>query len=165
MLIFPTVSRERKFLIYGAVDSDFGDVVIVAKGPNQDFALDKKERFFGIWLNRKTIHYHNVPRFYHIVSARVVDEFASDSASETYKLSLNSLALNGPVDGVASVEEGLNLRDQVRPEFVKQMKNIGLYAEKPNSLRWLGTRLFSGRVDFPDQCRIGHVYFRDLLFA
>ena len=94
-------------LIYGAVDSDFGDVVIVAKGPNQDFAMDKKERFFGIWLKRKTIHYHNVPRFYHIVSARAVDEFASDSASETYKLSLDSLALNGPVDGVTSVEEGL----------------------------------------------------------
>ncbi len=137
-----------KVLIYGAIDSDEGDVIIIAKGANQDFILDKKERQLGLWLKGSSIHYHDTPRFYHIVSAREVSSFASPSARETYQLDLNSLDIQGRVSN-ATLEEAIRINQEMRPFFIEQMVKQGLYLQSSDRLRWLGKRLFRADLTFP----------------
>jgi len=52
------------FLSLYGVKTQKGQVAIVLRGPNKDVLVRQKNRFLGMWLNRHTHLYENVPRFY-----------------------------------------------------------------------------------------------------
>ncbi len=132
-----------RVLLYGAVDIDNGDVILIIKGPRQDFVLDKQERRLGIWLKGETVLYDNAPHFYHIISSSDVDEIASLSAIETYALSLNSLGITGIKNKLEVVGE------KVQQNYLRKMQENGLYLQSTERFIWLGKRLFRAELNFP----------------
>ena len=59
----------EQIVVFGAVrgmpeDSSTYQVAIVVQGPDQDVVVRRKERFFGIWLNRTAREFVRVPSYY-----------------------------------------------------------------------------------------------------
>jgi uncharacterized protein (TIGR02186 family) len=52
-------------LLFGAVEGK-GDVVVVVKGPVGRLDVRRKARVAGIWINRDTLTFTNVPSFYSV---------------------------------------------------------------------------------------------------
>ena len=46
------------------VKSNGGQVAVVIKGPEKDVLVRKKSSVFGIWMNRRSLRYDDVPQFY-----------------------------------------------------------------------------------------------------
>ncbi len=132
-----------RVLLYGAVDIDNGNVILIIKGPRQNFLLDKQERVLGIWVKGKTILYDNVPHFYHIISSEPVDKIASLSAIETYNLALDALDITGTENRLV-VSEQAELR-----QYLRKMEQSGLYSQSTENFVWLGKRLFRVELNFP----------------
>ncbi|MCH9852863.1 MAG: TIGR02186 family protein [Alphaproteobacteria bacterium] len=140
--ISPSFTGTR-VLLYGAVDIDNGNVILIIKGPRNDFLMDKQERVLGIWVKGKTVLYDNVPHFYHIISSEPVDKIASLSAIETYNLALDALNITGTENRLVIAEQ-TELR-----QYLRKMEQNGLYSQSTENFVWLGKRLFRVELNFP----------------
>jgi len=49
--------------LFGVKNKD-GHVVVVIKGPTEDFIVRKKKPGLGVWMNRQSLLYKDVPQFY-----------------------------------------------------------------------------------------------------
>ena len=50
-------------LLFGAVQNE-GDIIVTVRGPDQDMVVRRKERTVGIWVNRESATFKNVPTYY-----------------------------------------------------------------------------------------------------
>ena len=56
-------------VLFGAVDGP-GDVYVVVTGPPETVTVRRKARIAGIWINRDSIAFPQVPSFYAIATSR-----------------------------------------------------------------------------------------------
>lgn len=71
--------------MYGA-RNDSGDVLIVVRGPERDFTVRKKERIWGIWVNRESESYENIPSYFALASSRALENIQDSAITEQLKL-------------------------------------------------------------------------------
>ncbi len=129
-------------LLYGAVE-DEGDLVIVVRGPTENVVVRRKERVAGIWMNRDTVEFEDVPAYYTVTSNRPLEEIAQINFRALHQIGLDALRLNArgdlPDDEVAPFREAL-IRIRVRD---------GLYSDGVGTMKFLSNRLFSAPLHFP----------------
>jgi uncharacterized protein (TIGR02186 family) len=53
------------------------DVVVVLEGPREDATVRKKERVFGIWVNRRSMTFEAVPHSYSMSSSRGIEDLTT----------------------------------------------------------------------------------------
>ena len=69
----------------GLVDPDQPlDVIVVVRGPPRTYSVRRKERVFGLWLNRDGKMFAEVPGYYFLASTRPISEIASPSVLFRY---------------------------------------------------------------------------------
>lgn len=66
--------------------NESGDVVVVVRGPMQDYTVRRKERVAGMWVNRKYIRYKGLPDFYAIASSKPLAELQHPKLAELLKI-------------------------------------------------------------------------------
>lgn len=71
--------------MYGA-RNDSGDVLIVVRGPEKDFTVRKKERVWGIWVNREAQTYENIPSYFALASSRALENIQESPITQQLKL-------------------------------------------------------------------------------
>ena len=129
-------------LLYGAVE-DEGDLVIVVRGPTEHVIVRRKERVAGIWMNRDTVEFDDVPAYYTVASNRPLEEIAQLNFRALHQIGLDALRLDAvgdlPADVVAPFREAL-IRNRVRD---------GLYSNDVGTMKILSNRLFSATLHFP----------------
>lgn len=131
-------------VLFGAVDGA-GDVVIVVRGPSQDLVVRRKERTAGIWVNRTSMSFADVPSFYSVAASRPLAAVADDRLLERHGIGLRHLRLR-PVDAedATATEVATFRRALIR---AKQLE--GTYATNVGEVSFLGDRLFRTRLTFP----------------
>jgi uncharacterized protein (TIGR02186 family) len=129
-------------LLYGAVD-DEGDLVIVVRGPSERVIVRRKDRVAGIWMNRATVEFEDVPAYYTVAANRPLEEIAPLNFRKLHQIGLDALRLTAvgglSDDEVAPFREAL-IRNRVRD---------GLYGDGVGSMKFLSNRLFSASLHFP----------------
>src|ERR1700720_1280081 len=63
-------------LLFGATDGP-GDIVVLVRGPTGDAMVRRMGRLFGIWVNRDSLTFGEVPNFYAIASSRPVQQLVT----------------------------------------------------------------------------------------
>jgi uncharacterized protein (TIGR02186 family) len=86
-------------VVFGAIESPdtsaapaSHDVVVAVRGPDADFAVRRKARIAGIWINRNEITLHGMPGYYYVASTRPLNQIASRETLARYQLGLDDLA-------------------------------------------------------------------------
>lgn len=151
--------------VYGTIAPDKGkaapahgyDVVVVLEGPKRSVLARRKERIFGVWVNREGRLYPDVPVFHAVASTLPIPMLARPEDAERLHLGLADLRFGGRVEDPRNGD----FRDAV----VRLETRRGLFNEYPTSVSFLGEQLFTTTVPIPAEVPVGHYEARIMVFA
>ncbi|MEM7072897.1 MAG: TIGR02186 family protein [Pseudomonadota bacterium] len=115
--------------------------VIVIRGPAQTFEVWRKERIFGLWINRNRHHFDHVPSYYRIAHLEDRTPAIHDSVARHHQIGLDHVLI-------------FDREGQARPfahhdytkALYRRMRAQELFSETPAVIHKLGSHLF--RADF-----------------
>lgn len=127
-------------------------VLVTVKGPARDLVVRKKQRVLGVWVNRDSRTYGEVPGFYTIVSANPVQDAAAADVLKKNRLGVSNLDFYL----IGQDRQTLMLKD---PEFSAALNRIRsdeeLFTEQDTGLTFIGKTLFRAAVELPANVPIG----------
>jgi uncharacterized protein (TIGR02186 family) len=135
-------------LLFGSIEQA-GDVIVVLRGPTGPVNVRQKERAFGIWLNRQTVRFEDVPSFYAVVTDKPLKEIASRSLLARLGIGVDNLNFH-----TTDARDNAALA-QFRQAVVRNKLREGLYQEQAGELSFLGRKLFRTRISFPAIVPVG----------
>lgn len=119
-----------------------GDIVVAIRGPKQDYIVRKKEKIWGVWLNKKQMEFRDVYGFYAVYSTVPISKI-----KESVLRNLNIGVDNLPFDytGKAYIEEIGDFRKAI----LENKLGDQLYFEKFEKMNFMGDDLFKTDLQFP----------------
>ncbi|ETR77221.1 membrane protein [Afipia sp. P52-10] len=157
--ITPEYSGEE-LLLFGSIERDADtpphrgsyDLVITVRGPKMTMATWRKEKKFGIWINRESREFINVPSYLSVFSNRPINAIASADVQRRQQLGLNNFILTQRVGtDFADVVPG----DPFRAAFVRLRAQHSLYREASNAVTFLTPTLFRVSIPLPPEVPTG----------
>jgi uncharacterized protein (TIGR02186 family) len=142
--------------VFGA-KSGPGDVVVIIRGPTVSYAVRRKDRIAGVWLNARRIDFDGVPSFYAVASTRPLDELMSSTTRLREEIGLDGLNL--------MPEEDADRADvaEFRSAVVRLKQSTGLFGREPAKVSVQNEPLFKTKVHFPANVPTGSYDIRVLL--
>ena len=131
-------------VLFGAVDGP-GEVAVVVLGPKARVTVRRKEPVAGIWMNRRSVVFEQVPGFYALATSRPLDGLAAEPVLARHGIGLDRLAL-APAAGTGLEPAELA---PFREALVRGRLEAGLYAGGDGQVVFLGKRLFRTNLFFP----------------
>lgn len=136
-------------------------VAVAISGPPQDIVVRRKERVFGIWMNRKAREFANVPSFYAVASNRPLNTVSQRPVLRQLGLGIENIALRLHARSANS----LSLQ---APEFTSSLRRIrsenGLYSQNGEGVVFLSSNLFRATLSLPSNVPIGRHVVTAYLF-
>jgi uncharacterized protein (TIGR02186 family) len=129
-----------EILLFGA-RGDVGDIVVVVRGPKQDYTVRKKERIGGIWVNRDAVSFDQTEGFYAVASSRPLEELKNEQLLKRLDVGLGNKSFG-------TLVEPENI-DNFRDAFVRYKQTQGLYSTGETPISFWGDTLFRTVLSFP----------------
>jgi uncharacterized protein (TIGR02186 family) len=157
--ITPEYSGDE-LLLFGSIERDADtpadrgsyDLVVTVRGPKMTMTTWRKEKKFGIWINRDAREFINVPSYLAVFSNRPINSIASAEVQRRQQLGLNNFILTQRVAGdFADVVPG----DPFRAAFVRLRAQHSLYREASNAVTFLTPTLFRVGIPLPPEVPTG----------
>jgi uncharacterized protein (TIGR02186 family) len=120
------------------------DIVVTLEGPRDWTTVRRKERLFGIWVNRTSLTFERMPISYSLASTRPVEEIAEDGILTSLGIGIDHLALTP----TGFISNSANLRE-FREAFRRLKQNGGLYQRDTGGVRFVSSSLFQARLRLP----------------
>ncbi|WP_102868332.1 TIGR02186 family protein [Pseudovibrio exalbescens] len=127
------------------------DIVVVVEGPPERVTTWRKERIFGLWINAASKTYTNVPSFYAVHSTRPLLDITEDNTLKVQRTGLVNLPLAPFGVRLPTAED----RRAFREAFLQERVDLGLYAERPDTIRFLSSTLFATSIPLPANVPVG----------
>jgi len=120
------------------------DIVVTLEGPRDWTTVRRKERLFGIWVNRTSLTFEEMPISYSLASTRPVEEIAEDDLLTSLGIGIDHLALTptGFISNAANLSE-------FRDAFRRLKQNRGLYQRDTGGVRFVSSSLFQATLRLP----------------
>ena len=132
-------------VVFGAIEhpEDTGqrDVVVVVRGPDAIMTVRKKDRYFGIFLNRDQARLDGMPSYYFLASTRPVDQLAPSYTLQRYSVGVGNIT---PAK-IWSHHDAQPFREAL----VRHKTRDGLYGETQSGVEFLSPTLFRARIPVP----------------
>lgn len=134
------------------------DVVVVLRGPEVEMTVRRKERFFGIWINREQVLFGDMPSYYFLASTRPIEEIAPPMLLGRFQLGAEILgeALEADV-----AEDDATI---FRAAAVRNLAREQLFIEGPEGIEFLSQTLFRTRIPVPATVSPGEYHAEVYLF-
>ena len=134
------------------------DVIVVLQGPTASTVVRRKERFFGMWINRRSQIFDNVPISYSLATTRAIQDIADNETFSRLSLGIDNIYLK-PRDGGNASRDG-EFTDALRT----RKKVSGLYGERVGGVQFLSQSLFRATLSLPPTVPTGTHRARAFLF-
>lgn len=153
--------------VFGSIAPDRGkaapvggyDVVIVLEGPRSGVLARRKERIFGVWINRSRRAYPDVPAFHAMASTLPLSMVVEPKEAIRLGLGVSDLRFGGHNENADA--ESRDFHDAV----LRLQQNRGVYAEYPTSVSFLGDQLFATAIPIPAEVPVGTYEARITAYA
>ncbi len=120
------------------------DVVVTLEGPRDWTTVRRKERLFGIWVNRTSLTFEQMPISYSLASTRPVEEIAADDVLTSLGIGLDHVALTP----TGFISNSVNL-GEFRDAFRRLKQTGGLYQRDTGGVRFVSSSLFKATLRLP----------------
>jgi uncharacterized protein (TIGR02186 family) len=130
--------------------NETGDIVVVVRGPLQDYIVRKKEQIAGIWVNNERMKFFNVPDFYSVASSRPLSEIEQATIFRQLGIGLDNL-LTPPLAPQLQVKF-----DSFSEAFLNHQKDRKRYKAEPANMQFMAETLFKTTIEFPDNIPPGN---------
>lgn len=133
------------------------DVVVALEGPRLDATVRRKERFFGIWVNRQSMRFESVPESYSLASTRPLDAISQRQTLVDLGVGVEYMTLTPT--GYFGL--GANL-GEFREAYRRLKLSNGLYQSDTSGVRFVSASLFRATLklpaNIPDGVHMVHAY-------
>lgn len=137
-------------LVFGAVKRDAPaptdaplHVVIEVAGPDHAVTVRRKEKVFGIWINRDSVEIDSAPSFYAVAATGPLSEIVSETENLRHRISVDRLIrMVGAPDHISDAENFVEAVIRIR-------RDNGLYTDTGTSVQLTDETLFKTEFDLP----------------
>ena len=136
------------------------DIVVTISGPRQTVVTRKKERYLGLWINRDSRTYDNVPKFYCYTSTVAINDIADIKILRKFEIGFDNLALMEPATGERLPHDS----DEFKEALQRIRQKNKLYCPEPGEVTHLSRNLFRASIRLPATAPVGDYQVRIFLF-
>lgn len=147
-ILIDTSFQGQKIFLFGARNLA-GDILVIVRGPKKNFIVRKKEKFAGIWLNKKQMKFYDVNSFYDYYTSFPLSNINNELLFKNLNIGIENLALN--YSGEAHLEELSNFKGAILEERISNK----LYKKAPDNISFMGDTLFKTNLTFPKKIPYG----------
>ena len=144
----PLVARQGRY-----------DIVVVLQGPTASTVVRRKQRIFGMWINRHSHTFDNVPISYSLATTRPLQDIADDESFSRLSLGVDNIFLK-PADPPGKTLQTPEFTDALR----SRKKITGLYSERVGGVQFLSQSLFRATLSLSPNVPVGTHRARAFLF-
>ena len=147
----------KEVIIFGLLQDDH-DTLLTIKGPLSKMKIQKKERYFGVWINNKQITYSKIPTLFFLSSTNMIDNILPNSIQINDDLNFDKILNNKTFDQNFIFENDQEIWNE---NFVRIKKKQLFYKEF--EMKTFKDKLFQTSVFFPPNTIPG-VYYVDIYY-
>lgn len=142
----------KEIIIFGLLQDEH-DTLLTIKGPLSKMKIQKKERYFGVWINNKQITYSKIPTLFFLSSSSKIDDILPNSIQINDDLNFDKILNNKTFDQNFIFENDQNIWNE---NFVRIKKKQLFYKEF--DMKIFKNKLFQTSVFFPPNTIPGNYY-------
>ena len=153
--------------VFGALDNadrfllELGqyDIIVALEGPAEEMVVRRKERVFGIWINRFSMRFEPAPISYSLSSTLPIDRIAKEIELSGRTIGIKHIHLlpSGRVGDGSRVPE-------FREALLRLKVDEGLYQSEPVGVEFVSSSLFRATIRLPANVPVGQHTLRAFLF-
>ncbi len=136
------------------------DVVVILQGPERDFVVRRKDRFFGIWINMESVTFQHIPASYSLASTRSLQDITTPKVFAQLGLGVNNIFYEPTPDGFESSAALKEFSTELPRLKLKQK----LYSQRMGDVQFLSSTLFRATLSLPANVPVGKHVARAYLF-
>lgn len=137
------------------------DIVVVIKGPNEDVTVRRKDRVAGVWVNNRSMTFHDVPGFYFVASTNPLAQITDEDLRWRNEVGAEYLALStNPEEEAGFTEEE---RKTFHDALIRRKTASGLYGSDEAGVTLQDRTLFSMNLRIPANVPVGEYVAQILL--
>ena len=133
----------KEIIIFGLLKDDH-ETLLTIKGPPSKMRIQKKERYFGIWINNQYVTYSNIPSLFFLSTSKKINEILPESILINEDLSFEKI-LNNKTFNQNFIFK--NDQEDWNNNFVRIKKEQSFY--KSFEMKKVKDKLFQTSVFFP----------------
>lgn len=145
--------------VFGSIERDRGsvsrpgayDVVVVVKGPPVDVVTRKKERIFGVWINRNSRTFLSIPSFYALAANRPPDDIAQSQALQANQIGLENIIFPVATDAI----EAPGNSTEFALAYRRLKASDDLFSVNNDGVEFLTETLFKSTIRIPARVSVG----------
>ena len=152
----------EQIVVFGAVrgvpaDDTAYEVAIVVQGPSQDVVVREKKRVLGVWANRVSHEFAEVPSYYVMHLSENFSTALTPADLVQYRLGVPSLSFVQDANGDATAE-------RFATALIGLKSARGLYAERAREVDFLAPNVFRTTFFLPSDIPTGEYRVSVYLF-
>ena len=137
-----------------------GQVAIVVKGPSRDALVRKKSSVGGIWMNRSSLRFKDVPQFYDFALSDAEENILTDDLRRDAGIGFASLKFD-PVKNGYEEEE----RKAFQRALVRNRQVAGLFPLEAKDIIFLSDTFFKTEFYVPPNVPMGQYVIETFLIS
>jgi uncharacterized protein (TIGR02186 family) len=145
-----------RLILYGTAREP-GDIAVTVQGPSTSLVVRRKDRVLGIWMNRESVKFENVPIYYDLALSRTERDIGSYDMMHRNDIGLDALHFetNDNIDP-ATV-------DIFREALIRNRQAQGLFPLEPKPITFLDDHFFRASFYLPSNVPTGLYRVRTFL--
>lgn len=129
------------------------DIAVVVRGPATPVISRNKQRTAGVWVNRRSVQFGEVPGFYAVASTGPLREIASESVLLRHQIGTDFLRF--PLQRAPGADDPI-VADDYRRAVIRNRSRANMFRDEIGKVRFLGERLFRWTVKLPANVPTGN---------
>ena len=129
-------------ILFG-VKTQPGDIIVTLRGPEAPVVVRRKRRVAGIWVNRDSVAFRDVPQYYAMAASRPIDEIMEAKALDRNQIGTGHILLN--TIWTRTADEVDSFREAVRRTRAEE----DLYAPEIGEIVVIDGSLFRATLTLP----------------
>jgi uncharacterized protein (TIGR02186 family) len=136
-----------------------GDLAIVISGPDYSTVVRQKEDILGMWMNRKSVGFTNVPAYYDYALSVPESELAPVEILQEQGIGL------GGLNFIYTGKEDNDVAERFREALIRNKQAQDHYPLEPEKIVFLNEKFFRTGFYLPADVPTGHYVIRSYLFS
>lgn len=145
-----------QLVIYGTRKQQ-GDIAITVSGPTETMMVRRREQILGIWMNRKSLRFENVPSYYDLALTRKESDIAAMDTLLRYDIGLDALQFETRENADPSRV------DTFREALIRNRQGQGLFPLEPRPIKFIDNNFFRAAFYLPANVPTGIYRVRTFL--
>ncbi len=153
-----TTGFDGVYLTLFGVQDEPGDIAITITGPERKTIVRKKERVFGLWMNRSVMTFEDVPVYYGFSVSRDIDKMASSEILKEHGIGLEAQRF----ELEKSLEDAAALQS-FQEALVRNKQVQNLFPLKAGKIKFIDEHFFRSRFYIPSNASVGRYTIKTFL--